>query len=220
MIYDFQKKAEVAELVTSRAKESIPAILDGCVSVDRSTRSEDISGVDLWAVLRGGHRVGIDVKSREPGCSKFWSGPPELALEVWSKMPDNFNRGVAGWTLSEKKRTEWVFYCWDSADSSLELLLPFQSLRVALRRNLDAWKEEFTAKPQANNGWTSFAIFVPWPVVFRAMCEVSFYISPESDEASDSSEQDPIVAETVAYMQEHYDDKTSTFDDSEATAGI
>lgn len=213
MIYDFQKKAEGAELIMSRAQESIPAMLDGCTSVDRSTRSEDISGVDLWAVLRGGHRVGIDVKSREPGCSKYWSGSPELALEVWSKMPDSGNRGVAGWTLSEKKQTEWVFYCWDSSDSALELLLPFQALRVALRRNLDDWKKQYTGAPQRNNGWTSFALFVPWPVVFKAMCEVSFRVDFGSGDGEMDVDQDGIIAETVAYMQGHYDDKKSTFDD-------
>lgn len=211
MIHDFHKKAAVAEGILGRAQSSIPAILDGCVSVERSTHREDLSGVDLWAVLRGGRRVGVDVKSREPGCSRWWNGAPELALEVWSKMPDSANHGVAGWTLSEKKKTEWVFYCWDSADSSLELLLPFQSLRVALRRNLDTWKEEFTAKPQPNDGWTSFAVFVPWPVVFKAMCEVSFYVEPGSSKAD--PDHDSIIAETVAYMQEHYDDSNSRFDD-------
>lgn len=212
MIHDFKTKADGGDAMLKRAVIALPQMLAGCKDVTRATRREDMSGVDLWAVLRGGRRVGIDVKSREKGCSRFWrGGPPELALEVWSKLPDSAHKGVAGWTLSEKKETEWVFYCWNTSDSALELLLPFQALRVALRRHLDEWKERYTAEPQPNNGWTSFAVFVPWPVVFKAMCEVSLRVSGPL--TSEGPGYDRIVAETVRYMQEHYDDKTSTFDD-------
>lgn len=211
MIHDFADKAAIGEQALQRAVIRVPEMLDGCVSIEQATRSEDLAGVDLWATLRGGRRVGVDAKGREPGCSKFWSdGTPELALEVWSKMPDSTTKGVAGWTLNEKKTTEWVFYCWDSSDSSLELLLPFQALRVAFRRNVTEWREQYKAAPQPNSGWTSFAVFVPWPVVWREMCMVSFY-APEKTPSDDNHMQ--IVDETVRYMQEHYNEQTNTFDD-------
>ena len=148
---------------------TLKSLIPGCTSVTRSTGTEDRSGVDWWAMLRGGHKVGVDGKTRREGCSCFWNGEPELALELWSVV----EKRKTGWTLDESKTTEYVFYYWPPSDTRLVFLIPFQLLRKAFRENLTTWFRDHKSDVQKSRmgdlRWHSQAVFVPASVV---MCAV------------------------------------------------
>ena len=152
------------------ASDLIRSWLPGCVTVERAEKKDDLNGIDYWAVLRKGARVGIDHKLREAGCKRFWkNGSPELPMEIWSVMPDTANKGVTGWTLSETKNTDYVLFTFDLSDSDQAFLLPFQLLRIAFHNNYAHWRSLYIQRPQESvrGGlrWKSEAAFVPANIV-------------------------------------------------------
>lgn len=188
MSYDFFDKLEVSKGRRSPSDMgTIKAILLGCVSVEAASIELDKLGVDYIAILRGGARVLIDVKTRDAGCSKFWKDGPEFAIEMWSVMPGGkFNtpdeRKKAGWTLDEAKLTDMILYTWDVTDCAFVYLLSFQTLRMAAQRNIAAWMKTYKTDIQESNRnsvqWQSKAVFVPADVVQDAMREVQRFVLP------------------------------------------
>ena len=172
MIHDFKTKLERSRQGMAAAP-LIQAWLDGCVGVRPATDEEDRNGVDYWATLRHGAVVGIDHKLREAGCSRFWrGGPPELALEIWSVIPmAGAPRGVVGWTLNQAKNTDYILYTFDAGDSDRAYLLPFQLLRMSFIRYMRTWDKRYEVHDQDSGRWKSRAVFVPAPVVVRAVTD-------------------------------------------------
>ncbi len=178
MIYDFNQMLEFSKGENQGDDiNAIKSLIDGCASVSTSSIELDKIGVDYIATLRRGAEVYVDAKRRQSGCSKFWSnGVPELAIEVWSVMPGGrFNtprtQAKIGWTLDEQKVTDMILYTFDLQDSKSVYLFPFQSLRMAARRNLNKWKKQFKVDIQTSGSWQSEAVFVPWNVVRDATAE-------------------------------------------------
>lgn len=175
MIYSFQNKLAMskgARLDTD--KETIRNLLDGCVSVETACTRLDKIGVDYIATLRGGAKVYVDAKTRERGCSKYWNGCPEVAIELWSVMPGGkYNtlpeRAKVGWTLDEGKVTDMILYIWHTQDSEVAYLLPFQNLRMAARRNIKNWMLKYKNDIQDSGSWQSQAVFVPVNDVVQAI---------------------------------------------------
>lgn len=149
--------------------ETIKELIPGCASVRVGTVAEDRAGIDYVAVLRRGAEIFIDAKNRSAGCSGFWTNGPELALEIWSVMPDGGSQGKTGWTLDEAKRTDMVLFGFDASDSDVVYLVGFQSLRIAFRNNIREWMEQFKVSIQQSDGWKSQSIFVPAAVVLNAI---------------------------------------------------
>jgi hypothetical protein len=147
-------------------------MLDGCVSVEIALTEMDRLGIDYIASLRGGAQVYIDAKARDVGCSQWWKGEPELALEDWSVVRENGNPGKVGWTLDESKQTNLVLFTFDPEDTQLCYLVSFQLLRVAFRRNYNPWLRQYKQDTQQSPGWRSHCVFVPVSVVFDAICDV------------------------------------------------
>jgi hypothetical protein len=150
--------------------------LPGCINVRRSTTKDDRNGIDYWAELRGGARIGIDHKIREPGCRRYWKkGCPDLPMELWSVFPEGGRSGVIGWTLSEEKNTDYVLFTFDKSDTDQAFLLPFQLLRIAFLNHYSEWCSQYLQPPQksirGNSRWRSQAAFVPSPVVLLAVNE-------------------------------------------------
>jgi len=175
MTYDFQERLEFSKgsrQTTDAA--TIMQLLDGCASVDSATTEMDKRGVDYIARLRGGANVFVDAKTRSKGCSKYWQGQPELAIEKWSVMPGGkfeTRTGKAGWSLDEAKLCHMILYTFDPSDSELAFLIPFQSLRMAARRMINDWMGRFKVDVQTSGGWQSQAVFVPASEIIMAMEE-------------------------------------------------
>lgn len=168
-MYYFQKKLAFSKSsrLIGRDTEAIRAMLDGCLTVTENTdKTLDLKGVDYIATLRKGAKVYIDAKTREPGCSKWWNNGPEVAIEKWSVVP-NGTRGKIGWSLDESKISDLVLFLWDKSDCSDMYMLPFQLLRVATRRNLLQWYNDYKVDIQTSDYWQSECVFVPIDIVIR-----------------------------------------------------
>lgn len=182
MTYDFDERLDFSMGARKASDaDTIMALLDGCQSVKANDTEGDDKGIDFIATLRGGSLVNIDVKTREPGCSRYWRNKlnePELAIEKWSVMPGGEydikpHRARAGWTIDESKKTDMILYTFHPSDSTIAFLLPFQSLRMASRRMLVHWLKRFKVDVQRSSRggskWQSQAVFVPASEVINAI---------------------------------------------------
>lgn len=182
MVYSFATQLGISKGARLASdKETIYSMLDGCVSVVEASTELDLKGVDYIATLRGGAQVYVDAKMRAVGCSRFWRGnpvEPEVAIEKWSVMPGgkfNTSRAAskAGWTLDENKVTDMILYVFDKSDCGTAYFIPFQSLRMAARRNIESWmyryKVDIQESARHRMQWQSQAVFVPISTVISAV---------------------------------------------------
>ena len=75
-----------------------------CIGVEKTSVDIDRTGVDYIATLQGGTKIFIDAKTRTPGCSRYWKGEPELAIETWSVV----EKKIPGWTFNEKSDVDYI----------------------------------------------------------------------------------------------------------------
>jgi hypothetical protein len=152
--------------------ETLYAMFDGCIHVEKTDERLDRMGVDYVVTLRDGATILIDAKAREKGCSHHWyQRMPEVALETWSVKPDPMGRyqSKVGWTLCEKKQTDFILFTFDPSDCSEAFLVSYQLLRIALQRHLEIWRScGFRVTTQRSERWESECIFVPWNTQFGA----------------------------------------------------
>lgn len=151
-------------------KRLIQRAIPGCVSVRKTDTVQDKQGIDYIALLRRGAEIGVDVKTRDKGASRYCrNGEAEVALEIWSVCPSIRNKGKVGWTLSESSNVDLILYKFDVSDSPKVYIFPFQLLRTAFRKNGRKWIERYSRKRQDSAGWSSEAVFVPVSEVKRAI---------------------------------------------------
>ena len=174
--YNFEKQLAISKgLASEREKIAIMQMIPGCIEVLTTTIQEDKTGIDYFAVLRGGRKIAIDAKRREKGCSKWWKNGPELALETYSVMPTKGNAAKTGWTLDESKKTELVLFSYDINDTNICFLESFQILRTAFRKYCKKWKglykvdRQRTIDERGNVLWESECVFVPYLIVQTAI---------------------------------------------------
>lgn len=177
MTYDFKEMLNFSIGQRSDTDAAtIKKLLHGCQTVEKNEVDGNDRGVDYIATLRRGTVVLIDAKTRQKGCGRFWSGEPELAIEIYSVMPGGLfdtptDKAKAGWTLDESKLTHMILYTFDPSDSETTYLLPFQSLRIATARNREKWTARYKVGIQTSGSWQSKAVFVPASVVIEAIKE-------------------------------------------------
>lgn len=156
-------------------QETIRGLIGGCVRVvPASSLAMDKRGVDYVATLSGGATVNVDLKRRHAGASKYWhSAEPELALETWSIVPENGERGLVGWTLDESKLTDVTIHLFDPKDWPDPVILPFQHLRMAFHRRRKEWEQRYGLRYQESQGqhgkWRGQCVFVPLSEVMAAI---------------------------------------------------
>lgn len=182
-IYDFQDSyAFSVGTAEQDDMRTLKKIITNCSAVIRCTSDEDRNGNDYMVKLAGGAEVLIDVKSRRAGCSRFWQGWPEIPIETWSIMPGGVfstaqDRAKIGWTLCQKKQTDYILFKFDPADCANVFLVGYQLLRMAAQRFVGNWrglyKQDIQSTINGSSRWQSEAIFVPINVVHAAIIEVS-----------------------------------------------
>jgi len=150
-------------------QDSLPGIID----VSKTDVAVDKTGIDYIATLRGGATIGIDLKLRDKGCSRYWKYGDELALETWSVLPENGQRGKCGWTLDEAKATDYTLHVFDPSDSDTVYLLPFQLLRKAFRNYYRNWLRIYRVAEQNSGQWKSQCVFVPAGIVLNVINQSS-----------------------------------------------
>lgn len=173
--YDFRE--QLAMSIERRGKpfeDIIASSIPGVVSVCKTDIAVDKTGIDYIATLRRGATIGIDLKVRAEGCSKFWKHGDELALEKWSVCPDlRCPDGKAGWTLDESKKTDYTLHSFDPCDSDTVYLLPFHLLRKSFVCNLKEWYRDYKHAWQSSGDWQSECVFVPVSIVLEAIKQSS-----------------------------------------------
>ena len=174
MTYDFDERLAFSQGERGeRDALMLKRIIRGCEKVIKTDVETDKKGIDYIATLKGGAEIGIDIKAREKGASKFWKyGEAELALETWSVIPpnrDNEDKGKIGWTLSNETNVDYIFFTFDVADWDKCYLLPYQLLRMTFRKNVNDWFNRYFHARQTSNDWQSAAVFVPVSVVIGAI---------------------------------------------------
>ena len=95
-----------------------------CIGVEKTSVDIDRTGVDYIATLQGGTKIFIDAKTRTPGCSRYWKGEPELAIETWSVV----EKKIPGWTFNEKSDVDYILYTFPKEDYAGYFFIPFQLL--------------------------------------------------------------------------------------------
>lgn len=170
MIYSFHEQLAYSRGVREATDlQTIAALIPGCVSVTKTDVEQDRAGIDYVAILRKGARILIDAKTRTRGCGRHWKQGPELALETWSVLPDERNKGKVGWTLCEAKEVDYILFTFDPADSNEVFLYPFQLLRIAFVNNLNAWYRKYKVDTQDSGRWKSRCVFVPESIAWDAL---------------------------------------------------
>jgi hypothetical protein len=168
--YDFQAKLSESQISHGeKYEEVIKRLLPGVISVEKTEVDVDKTGIDYITTLRKGAEIGIDLKVRAKGCSAHWANGEELALEIWSVCPNNRNKGIAGWTLDEAKKTDYTMHVFHKTDSNKIFLLPFQLLRKSFVNNFGIWNKRYKKAKQDSGGWQSECLFVPARVVVDAI---------------------------------------------------
>lgn len=171
MKYDFAERFKFSQGKRGeRDAEILRNAIPNCVDVRKTDEETDKKGVDYIATLSGGAEIGIDVKARDKGVSKYWqNGKEDLVLEVWSVYPDGINEGKIGWTLSDKTNVDFILYTFDEEDSNKYYLLPYQLLRMAFMKHGREWVKRYGLKKSESGKWYSQAVFVPITEIFTAI---------------------------------------------------
>lgn len=160
--------------------QAIKELIPGCASVRRATPDEDrYDGIDVFAKLRSGVELGIDLKVRDREVKKLWRGDePELTLERYSAWysPDD-PRNSNGWTLNSKKSPHFVLYGWQPEDTRIIYLVAFQPLRAAFIKFGKDWLDEYgmdwCETERDGRRWRTGCIYVPASKVLEAIKTVS-----------------------------------------------
>lgn len=182
--YTFEGRMVMSEGVT-KAKtmghilmQNIP----GATKVRKANEKDDRNGTDWWVDHLRGDPLSIDAKVRSEDYSVKPRLKDDLALEIWSvidKLRCDGTREplrVVGWTLNEKKRTDYVLFFWQ--DTGRFCLVPFPMLCAVFREHKDAWcdkydhPQQFTPRPTRDyHGYWSQCVFVPrrevWAAIYR-----------------------------------------------------
>lgn len=155
------------ESATNKTRDILLAHIPGSNSITKSTKIDDLNGVDWWIQHQSGRALGVDVKVGTHDYSKRGAGWDNLALETWS----NVEARSVGWTLSNTKITDYVLWIWK--DSPRWCLLPFAMLRAVFQANAEQWlslyphRQQFTRR--GKNNWHSECVFVDRAVIWRAI---------------------------------------------------
>ena len=167
--YDFKERLEFSHSgdVVSILQKYFSA--QHCIDIQKTDIETDKKGIDYIVKLDKGAEIGIDVKRREKGASRYWQyGEAELAIENWSVCPPN---GKIGWSFSRETNVDYILYVFDKSDCEKSYLLPFQLLRMAARANWFSWSDKYLIARQSSGTWESEAMFVPASVLLKAIVQ-------------------------------------------------
>jgi len=159
---DHSRQAAVNELVATVARE----LFGPDVTIEQAAEADDKAGVDYWAILPSGRRLGIDLKLR-----RDHGTAGDVALELWSVMPADGRPGVPGWPWDNRKRTDYVIWIW--LDTRTYYAAPYPLLHTAFLRHARDWTRRYRTATQSSGTWTSQCVFVPIRDLDRAIAAVS-----------------------------------------------
>ncbi len=151
----------------SRSVEQILLVnIPGACKTIPAHASNDRNGTDWWIEHESGRFLSVDCKIREHDCAKYHAD--DLALETWSVV----EKKIPGWTLNEKKRTDYVLWLW--LDTGRWCLVPFPMLCKAFQAKHSEWKKKYKTAQQytSERNYHSECVFVPRKEVWAEMYRI------------------------------------------------
>jgi len=177
--YDFKKelersKAEGKESAISAMTHFFP----GAHIEQNTDKTLDKAGCDYIAHYPNGGHYYIDHKMRTPGCSHYWiNGEPDVAPEIWSKVPEFGQEGQLGWTLDRKKVTDWVVCTFDKRDTNACYCINYREYREFFWREKDNLIAAGYRVAKQNSGqWRSECIFIPIHILLDSIEVYTHYL--------------------------------------------
>lgn len=148
--------------------------IPGSKAVTKSSERDDRSGTDYWIEHVRGTPISVDLKLRKDDPIEKYK-QDDLALETWSVVLGSHSRdrnlSAIGWTLDEKKRTDYIL--WWFKTTKRWVLVPFSQLCHSFRLRKDEWRARFKTREQYTDGggvsWRSEMVLVPRTVVWEAI---------------------------------------------------
>lgn len=141
--------------------------IPGAISAYRAGSGDDRNGTDYWIKHQSGKLISIDCKIRDVDFAKK-TGEDDLALETWSVV----EKQVIGWTLNEKKRTDFILWYWQ--DTGRWCLISFPMLCQVFQANLANWANKYKRSQQKTPEWGGYhseCVFVPrrevWAEIYK-----------------------------------------------------
>jgi hypothetical protein len=179
-VFGFEERLMISEGISDSydIEQIISHTIPSVTKIQKSNLSEDMIGVDYWATLESGRRIGIDVKSREDDWWKHHPLEDDIALETWSKIERDEKGmiigGKIGWTRNVKKQTDWVLFVW--AETGRYFYLPFPWLCSVFTRNWRQWCQVYKTRSQFSISldgsiWESECVFVPRRLLGNTVCK-------------------------------------------------
>lgn len=158
-------------------------------AVRAGTVAEDKQGADYVVSCAGRAVAFVDVKRRNCGASKFWSGSePDIPIEVpapayAAHSASSKVYSVPDWCKSNSLTTHRL-HVFDESDYEPALFFSYDELKAAVRENLGSWMERYHSQEQSsvNSGhdYGSKVLFVPVSELQRRGVHVSYIYRPQT----------------------------------------
>ena len=139
-------------------------------SVIQATTADDRAGIDYWVALPSG-RIGVDMKRRSRGASRFWRTPtdPDIIIELSSKLEYH----VPGPLYRDSPLPDYFAFAFEDLSGTL-FLLPAEPLRAVARSHRQEWirrygEQSTTTQTIEYGPYHSTFIALPYTVVVAAI---------------------------------------------------
>ena len=123
--FRFSNTAAAYDLVIRACKAELP----DCIGVKRASHAEDKAGVDFWAHMLDGSRIGIDLKLRRKDYGAQNGKPLDCVVELDCA-------GSHGW-LNKAGGAELILFA--ASDTGRYFMVAANDLRVAVITGLPRW---------------------------------------------------------------------------------
>ena len=123
--FRFSDTPAAYDLVIRACKAELP----DCIGVKRASHAEDKAGVDFWAHMPDGSRIGVDLKLRRKDYGAQYGKPLDCVVELDCA-------GLHGW-LNKAGGAELILFA--ASDTGRYFLVAANDLRVAVITGLPRW---------------------------------------------------------------------------------
>lgn len=160
----FSEGVELSGQLYSALARIVPAF----AGVERATTRDDKNGTDLWVTRHYGlPPISVDVKHRRECPIKKYNSD-DACIEICSVHIGRECR-KPGWTVDDKKRTDYIAYTWPSDSGIRFWIVPFHPLCSASKIHKAVWIDRYKLRPTENNGYITQCVYPPRKEIARAM---------------------------------------------------
>ena len=177
--FRFSDTPAAYELVSMACKNDLP----DCIGLKRASYAEDRQGVDFWAHMSDGTRVGIDLKLRRKDYGARFGKPLDCVVELDCA-------GSHGW-LNKAGGAQLILFA--ASDTGRYFLVEADKLRAAVITGLPRWiaagqvhEMQTTStwnKGQGGNQWQSNAVAISSELIKKQIrlleCTAADFQSPQ-----------------------------------------